>query len=83
MRHLLGDDKFAVDRSVRRPAAHGEIIGCRDHRAAINTPAPKDEIGRRAVDKLTVFRIAPLPGQTTNFIKAVKIEQAFQPFPRI
>ncbi len=83
VRHRLALDKLAVQSRIGRPAAHGEIVGAGDDRAAVDIAATEDEIGRRQIDQIAVLIVAAAPGDLADLAKAARIEQRVDPCARI
>ena len=75
MRHLLALRELAVDGGIGRPAAHGEIVGRGDHRAAFDVGAAEDQVGGIEVGELACGIVMPLAGDLANLAERTRIDQ--------
>ena len=80
---LLGRDQLAVQAGISRAAAHGEIIGGRHHRPAINRRVAKQEISRLKPGHLAGIVITGKASQLAHLVKAAGIDQRRQPFAHV
>ena len=76
MRHLLGHQRLGGDRSVRRTAAHGEIVADNDHRPAVDLAAAEHAVRRRQIGKLAVLVVFGNSGNRSDLVEAFPVDQS-------
>src|SRR5262249_25640536 len=80
MRHFFGHQGLGGDRSIRRAAAHGEIVADHDHGATVDLATAEHAVrGRQALEfaALVIFADA---GDRTDLVETLDIDQSVDAF---
>ena len=76
MCHFLALGELAVQRRIGSAAAHGEIVGGGDHRAALDIGAAEDQIARREILERAILGIGAASGDLADLAKAALVDDA-------